>query len=281
MSRPYSENAVSAAALPLRPFITKYAGFYAQGIPPGTHQGLPSRHVDLIISLGRPIDIIRMPSAAQPAARLTAFVSGLQDAPATMQHDGNLHGLHIFLTPLGVRAILGVSSSELASQVVELSAVWGVAAASRFVERLLAAQTWQQRFSVLDEEFLRALTPINTSRELVWAWDRLMQTQGRLPIRNLAQELGWSRRHFGERFRVELGLTPKTAARIFRFEQACRLIRDEQPSLAEAAFISGFNDQAHMTREWKALAGCTPKAWIAAELPFLQDYELATKEDEA
>lgn len=33
------------------------------------------------------------------------------------------------------------------------------------------------------------------------------------------------------------------------------------------------------TREWKALAGCSPKAWLADELPFLQDYELAGGED--
>jgi hypothetical protein len=35
-----------------------------------------------------------------------------------------------------------------------------------------------------------------------------------------------------------------------------------------------------MTREWHALAGSSPRQWIAKELPFLQDYELPLEEDE-
>jgi AraC-like DNA-binding protein len=75
-------------------------------------------------------------------------------------------------------------------------------------------------------------------------------------------------------------VSPKTAARIFRFERACRLIKDEGPSLAETAFLCGYHDQAHMTHEWQSLAGSTPKHWIAAELPFLQDYELSADYDD-
>jgi AraC-like DNA-binding protein len=82
-----------------------------------------------------------------------------------------------------------------------------------------------------------------------------------------------------ERFNAELGVTPKTAARILRFEKACRTVMDDRPTLADTALICGYQDQAHMTREWRALAGCTPKAWIARELPFLQDYEVARGDD--
>ena len=82
-----------------------------------------------------------------------------------------------------------------------------------------------------------------------------------------------------ERFREEIGLTPKSAARVFRFERACRLIKDERPRLAQVASACGYYDQAHMTREWNALTGCSPNAWIASELPFLQDYELAGRDN--
>jgi len=34
-----------------------------------------------------------------------------------------------------------------------------------------------------------------------------------------------------------------------------------------------------MTAEWNALAGCAPKAWVAKELPSLQDYEVAADDD--
>lgn len=61
---------------------------------------------------------------------------------------------------------------------------------------------------------------------------------------------------------------------MLRFERACWLMR-RRCGLAEVAAASGYYDQAHLSREWHALAGCAPQAWIAAELPLLQDYELA------
>jgi AraC-like DNA-binding protein len=43
--------------------------------------------------------------------------------------------------------------------------------------------------------------------------------------------------------------------------------------IADVAIASGFHDQAHMVREWHALAGCTPRDWLVTQLPFLQDSE--------
>lgn len=278
MSSPSPGQAVSLPTSALRSFISHYAGFDVNGLAPGTHVGLPSRHVHIIIGLGRTIDVVRMPNTVQRPAAFFALVGGLQDAPATVRHDGNLYGLHVFLTPLGVRAILGVSAAELASCVYDLADVWGRAVGD-LIGRLKAAGTWQQRFRILDQEFLRTLFPAAAPSKLVWAWDRLTQSRGCLSIHSLARDLGWSRRHFSERFRAELGVTPKTAARIFRFERACWVLKHERPSLAETAVACGYHDQAHMTSEWNALAGCAPKAWMARELPILQDYEIAGGDD--
>jgi len=70
-----SNSAVCLPAPALRPFIKRYVGSLAYGLPPGTHVGLPSRHVDLIISLGQPIDVIQMPNTAQQPATFSALVS--------------------------------------------------------------------------------------------------------------------------------------------------------------------------------------------------------------
>ena len=279
MNDSFPNGAVCLPAPALRPFISHYAGVRAQGLLPRTHAGLPSRHVDLIISLAGPIEVIRMPSTLQAPAALAAFVSGLQDAPAFVRQGGNLDILHLFLKPHGVRAILGVPSRELTSRVVHLSDIWG-RAAGELIERLMNARGWQQRFSLLDGAFLRAMQPIGPARALAWAWRRLAETHGGIQVHQLARELAISRRHFTELFHAEFGVAPKTAARIFRFERACRLIVDERPSLAQVAVECGFHDQAHMTREWSSLAGCAPRIWIANELPNLQDYELTAGDDQ-
>jgi AraC-like DNA-binding protein len=144
---------------------------------------------------------------------------------------------------------------------------------------LREAATWQARFAILDETFACAATSVDGARAVAWAWRRLAESHGTRPIEALARDIGWSRPHFTQRFRCELGVTPKTAARIFRFERACRVIKDTRAPLAGVAAACGYHDQAHLTREWNAMAGCTPRTWIARELPFLQDYELYGGDD--
>lgn len=108
--------------------------------------------------------------------------------------------------------------------------------------------------------------------EIDWALRRLSE---RSTVAAAAAEAGWSRRHLGDRFRSEVGLTPKQYQRIARFERSHRELsrqaRAGRPSLARVAAGAGFADQAHLTREWAALAGHTPTAWLRAEFPFLQD----------
>jgi hypothetical protein len=149
MSSPISDTAVSLPTPRLSPFISQYAGFRASGVPPGLHFGLPSSDIDLIISLARPIDVVQMPNSAQRPSTFTALVSGLQDAPAIVRQGGDVFGLHIVIKPLGVRAILGLASAEISSLVLNLSDIWGNWAAD-LIEMLLWADTWQQRFAILD-----------------------------------------------------------------------------------------------------------------------------------
>jgi AraC-like DNA-binding protein len=275
---PSSDHAVSLPARVLRPYIAHYAGYYANGLAPGTHAGLPSRHVHIFISLDQPIDIVRMPRPSERAAAFMCFVNGLQDAPAVVRNASSVHGMHVFLTPFGVRALLGAAPADLASCVLDLSDFWG-RSAHGLIDRLRSAATWRNRFAILDDVFSKALRPFATPNELLWAWSRLAQARGSISIQNLADDVGWSRRHFSEQFRCEIGVTPKTAARIFRFEHACALLKKNPRSLAQVAFDCGFHDQAHMNREWNSLADCTPKNWIAGQLPFVQDYELAGCDD--
>jgi AraC-like DNA-binding protein len=270
-----NRSSLSLPAPLLRPFISRYAGFHHTGLPPGVHIGHPSTEIDLIISLGERFDVLQMPNSTQRPASFRALVSGMQDVPAHVRQGPDVFGIHVFIKPLGVRAILGVESTEITSLVVELTDIWG-RVGDDLIDRLIAAETWPQRFRILDGAFLSALKPACVAPEIAWAWRRLLRTHGTVPVHVLANEIGYSRRHFGERFRIAVGVSPKIAARIFRFERACRLISDSRMTggLAHVALACGYYDQAHLTREWQALAGCSPKEWIARELPFLQDYEL-------
>jgi AraC-like DNA-binding protein len=86
-----------------------------------------------------------------------------------------------------------------------------------------------------------------------------------MAVADLATEVGWSRRHLAARFASELGVTPKSAARLLRFQRTCALL-DRGLGLAAAAAAGGYYDQSHMTAEWRDLAGSTPAQWHDDEL---------------
>jgi AraC-like DNA-binding protein len=258
----------------LCPYVARYGGFRAESTPPRT-RGLPSRHVTLMIGLGTSFQVVG-------AGSFQSFIGGLHDGPAIIEGGGRIEGLHVVLKPLGIRALLGVPAAALAGGVFRLDEILGAAAAFELQDRLHQARFWPERFDVLDQVLAHGLRP-DTDRlapesatpELSWACRSIIGQAGGASIDEVAREIGWSRRQLTGRFGAELGIAPKTLARIVRFERACALIRRRGGSLVDIAAAAGYYDQPHMTREWLALAGCTPGAWIREELPYLQDYELA------
>jgi transcriptional regulator GlxA family with amidase domain len=91
----------------------------------------------------------------------------------------------------------------------------------------------------------------------------------------LAEETGWSARHLRTKFADEVGLTPKAAARVVRFDRTRHLLQRRAASgrpldLAALAAACGFYDQAHMDSEFRALAGSAPTTWLFREFRNLQ-----------
>ncbi len=245
----------------VRPLVTRYVGYAQDDVTLAVHRGLPSRHVTLVISLAGPV---RMAGQS-----LQALVGGLHTSAVLIRQDRVQEGVQLELDPLGVRTLFGVTAAELSGEVADL-AEFGLG----WLPERLRELSWRERFALLDEVLAaRAVEPVVPPPELGEAWRRLRGADGRVRVADLADEVGWSRRHLGERFRAELGLAPKQAARVLRFERAGRLLRSGRADLAALAAECGFYDQAHLTNEWRALAGCTPGTWIAEELPFLQDQE--------
>ena len=255
----------------LRPLVSRYIGYEQHDVSLSVHRGLPSRHVTLIISLQDPIKI----SGGAVGQGMQGLVGGLRTDPVLISQDRTLRGIHVELHPFGVRTLLGVSGAELCGCVVGLDDL-GWSALSELPDRLASKVTWSQRFDILDGVLAtHASEPHPVAAELGEAWRLMLSTGGLVQIADLAGEIGWSRRHFGQRFRAETGLTPKQAARILRFERAGALLRRGHLDLAALAVDCGYYDQAHLGNEWRTLAGCSPRTWISEELPFLQDDSVA------
>ena len=89
-----------------------------------------------------------------------------------------------------------------------------------------------------------------------------------MPIAQLAAEVGWSHKHLIARFRRQVGLRPKTAARLVRFDGVLGRL-DERRGLdwGLVALEAGYADQAHLIREFHQFTGTTPTEFLAQTTP--------------
>jgi AraC-like DNA-binding protein len=250
----------------LRDWVGGYTGYRMEPAPPTTHQGVASPHLTFLLCLDGRVEVLANPDPARPPGTFTAMVGGLHAGPAVVAQGAAQTGLQLRLTWRGARALLGLPAGALAGDTVDLAALLG-RRAEGLLDRLAAAPAWDARFALLDAE-LTALAARGPGErgvvpEVGYAWDRLMATGGLLRIEDLAAETGWSRRHLADRFRAETGLSPKAAARVMRFERACDRLRSTPDPLSAVAADLGYADQAHLSRDFRDLAGQTATSWRA------------------
>lgn len=79
-------------------------------------------------------------------------------------------------------------------------------------------------------------------------------------MEDMEQVTGVSRWQLSRDFRAVLGTSPYRYVTLRRLDRAKACIF-RGLSLAETAYACGFSDQAHLTRQFKATLGVTPKAW--------------------
>ncbi len=269
VDEPIDEHCRRAPAEPLRRYIAWYAGYRQRGLAPARHRGLPSPFLTLIFTLDEPLVMLTHPDPGQPPGEFGTLLGGLHSTPALMIHDGAQSGIQLAVRPLGVRALLGLPAGELADIDVPAEAVLGGYVCAELRARVAAAAGWPERFAVLDDILLRLIKDTSApSAEVTWAWRQLLVSGGTSRVAELAAGTGWSSRHLTSRFRTEIGLTPKAAARVIRFHRTRRLLVSQFAAgpdirLADLAATCGYFDQAHLAREFRALAGCPPSQLLA------------------
>ncbi|MFD9461193.1 helix-turn-helix domain-containing protein [Streptomyces sp. NPDC060027] len=225
----------------------------------------------LFLGFDQPVRVTR---SGRPPATLVSVFSGPATTAAVGEHGGRLSGIEVLLMPWAAFTLFGTPQYELTDRTVDPDELphplgtpaggdrWGSVGELRAA--LAALPDWAERFGLLDDALARwagAGTP--TSARVVRAWNRLRGTGGAIPVPRLADEVGWSVRQLERRFREQIGLGPKAAARVLRLQRARRLLASGR-SQAETAAACGYYDQAHLSREFRAMTGCTPRGFTAA-----------------
>jgi AraC-like DNA-binding protein len=181
--------------------------------------------------------------------------------PAT--DDRCLIGAHF--TPGGAFPFLAMPLEEVRNEQVELDALFG-RSVRELRDRLLSVKIAAQRFAILEDFLLHRLVKPRLYHRAVTFALRRFASNGEPPhtIEEVRKDAGLSSRRFSRIFSEQVGLTPKSFARLNRFQRAVRsLSREHEINWGEVGFAAGYYDQAHLIHEFCSLSGLTPTEYVA------------------
>jgi AraC-like DNA-binding protein len=148
----------------------------------------------------------------------------------------------------------------LTDRVVPVRQIFGRAGAQ--LQRALGEVASVEEAIAVAEPWLCARLPelpaqVAALRDLT---ERIAVDREILKVEDAASLAGLSVRALQRRFRACVGVSAKWVIRRYRLHEALERLRapTSAPSVAELAAQLGYFDQAHFTREFKALIGCAP-----------------------
>lgn len=205
-----------------------------------------------------------------------AWISGMHRKFIVIESQANSSMMVIRFQPGGAEALFRQPASLLTDSVYSLGDILGAASAS-LRDRILEANGATARLAAGEAWLMEQVGWGETVDPLITYLTGRLRNPAGLRIRDLCDETGYSARHVLERFRAAVGVTPKQYARIRRFGQLLSaLARAGEydpgfeaaplpvPDWSALAAELGYSDQPHLVNEFRAFAGMTPGAYVAA-----------------
>jgi len=238
--------------------------WFARGQITGVRERIaPTGSTVAAVVLGDPIR--QTPDgAAEAVVADTGFLIGPHDRPIVNEPLGQTYCVGLVTTPVGCRPALGLAPAALRGHVVDLLTVWPRAVAVR--RALLNCQTPDEALDLLSATLNRPEPFDVKAFERCEAAVAMVSVDPTRPVGDIAAELGVSHGHLDRQFTDQVGLSPRTLARILRVRQLLETI-DVHGSVSWAGKAAelGWSDQAHLIRDFKRHTGVTPSEYVAAQ----------------
>jgi AraC-like DNA-binding protein len=189
-----------------------------------------------------------------------AALFGPTDRARRFMTDGGLV-LGIGLTPLGWLTLIGSDASDLANLIVPLGSQLGISGPAMLM-RLAEARTDAERVAILDA-ILEMRPPSQSAyRDIAVQVQQALLSGAADHVADLAEQLGIEHRTLHRVCTAIFGFPPVRLLRRQRFLRTLGKVRDQLDQPLGQLIDSGYYDQAHFNRDFKAYMGMTPLAYF-------------------
>ncbi|MEH6580025.1 MAG: helix-turn-helix domain-containing protein [Amphritea sp.] len=189
------------------------------------------------------------------------LLSGPLQTTSTLRLTGAIDALGIRFLPGMAYPFLQQSLTELQSHIAHPLPLSRRFTLADMAEQLATAASLNDRLAIIEQRLSQRLenAPLDSpavNHSLRW----LNQTKGKQPIQQLVDQNSISQRQLERQFKCRVGMTAKQYSKLQRVANARQLLRkaSETEKLSDIAIISGYYDQAHFSREFKAVIGIPP-----------------------
>jgi AraC-like DNA-binding protein len=221
---------------------------------------LPNGRFELVLALG---DRHHRVDDARTSPLPAASFGGMRTRPLVLDHPGRCDTLGIVLTPAGAYGLLARPLCETDGATLDARDL--IRETDVLASRCAEGGTPADRFAVvarwLANRFARGKAP---DPAIAWMAAQIERGGSELRVGALRKETGLSKARLIGRFREQIGAPPKLYARLVRFRHVLDALARPDVRLTDVALDAGYYDQAHMTTEFRELAGITPTAFRAA-----------------
>jgi AraC-like DNA-binding protein len=173
---------------------------------------------------------------------------------------GQFKSIGICFQPESLHTVFGFSADELTEECLDINLL-SSAKTNQLEERLENSLSLSKRVNILADYLSREIGINNTKIDpsIKHALIQVTRTNGKIPLRDLRNDLNLSERSFERKFNFYVGISPKVFSNVCRFQASLNQLKENRYSrLSDVAFDNGYADQSHFIRSFKEFAGFSP-----------------------
>ena len=158
---------------------------------------------------------------------------------------------------------------ELSDAEVPLDCLWGRSFVQRVRDQLLSASSPDAALDRLEATLEQVWREKAAHPAVQYALRTFRADPAVARVREVTDQIALSPKRFIERFKADVGVTPKRYCRLLRFQRAVSHAHQSAPTdWAGLALDCGYFDQAHLIHEFREFSGLTPTAYEAHRTTF-------------
>ncbi|TMN33668.1 response regulator transcription factor [Pseudoalteromonas sp. S2755] len=225
---------------------------------------VPDGCIELAFILGD--DIKRYTSEHEYILQPRAMVLGQTVSPFYIQPTGYVQTFAASFFPYAFSHFISEPIKNLKNQETSIYELFKHDEATKLESDIIQARNTSQRIEILEAFLLHKLSDPQRIEHIVKTTvDIIFAQNGDISVNAITKSNLNNRRQLERKFLDLVGISPKHLSKLVRLQSALTLLINREDNLTNIAYKSNYYDQSHFIKDFKALTGVSPRAFLDDE----------------